>query len=104
MFPKGVGAVAKRRGVMGDDAAQWTLTFTSQIGAMELLGVEDHLTGMGANIRIERLQGGNSLGGTFALKFRGTATRPRSPSASATLAISAACNSAKPPKSPKNNR
>ncbi len=74
----GVGrcAVAKRRGVMGDDAAQWTLTFTSQIGAMELLGVEDHLTGMGANIRIERLQGGNSLGGTFALKFRGTATRP----------------------------
>ena len=66
----------RRRGVTGDDAAQWTLTFTSQIGAMELLGVEDHLTGMGATHRDRRLPRPHSLGGTFALKFRGTATRP----------------------------
>ena len=73
----GVGrcVVTTRSGTNGDGEARWTLSFTSQIGAMDLLGIEDHLTGLGARIQIERLQGGNSMGGTFALKFRGTMTR-----------------------------
>ncbi|CAM9431453.1 unnamed protein product [Ectocarpus sp. 4 AP-2014] len=78
----GVGQVnVSSDGYVDDEGGRcWTVTFSSAIGAVDLMTVSatgdgeaegNRLTGLGAAVSVETVQVGNAISGTFSVRFRG---------------------------------
>ncbi|KAL3801395.1 hypothetical protein HJC23_007005 [Cyclotella cryptica] len=79
-IPAGIGAVDVTRERFGTSGGyNWTITFTSSVGSIGrdsgLITVTNELVSKGATVSIETIQNGNSIGGTFSLRFLGNETR-----------------------------
>ncbi|KAK1738925.1 glycosyl hydrolase (family 43) [Skeletonema marinoi] len=85
----GIGAVEVTRDRFGPSGGfQWDITFQSAVGNIgkysSQLTVTNLLVSKGADISLETIRHGNSIGGTFALQFLGNVTRSISHDVSAT--------------------
>eukprot|EP00984_Skeletonema_dohrnii_P017050 scaffold7682_cov137-Skeletonema_dohrnii-CCMP3373.AAC.4 len=85
----GIGAVEVTRDRFGPSGGyQWNITFQSAVGNIgkdsSQLTVTNLLVSKGADISLETIRHGNSIGGTFALQFLGNVTRSISHDVSAT--------------------
>ena len=79
----GLGVVGVTRESFGTSGGyQWKITFSSAVGKIgkdsSRLSTTNLLVSKGASVTLETLQHGNSIGGTFALRFLGKETRPLS--------------------------
>lgn len=78
--PAGIGVVFVTRESVGTNGGyQWTVTFASTVGNVgeesSRLSATNLLVSKGANVTLETVQHGNSIGGMFALQFLGNETR-----------------------------
>ena len=72
----GVGIVNVTRSAPdSQEGYVWSITFSSAIGDVPLLGITNLLTGLGAHADVDTTIEGNSLSGTFNLTFLGQTTR-----------------------------
>eukprot|EP00986_Skeletonema_menzelii_P018335 scaffold26628_cov149-Skeletonema_menzelii.AAC.2 len=76
----GIGAVEVTRDRFGSSGGyQWNITFQSAVGNVgkdsSQLKVTNLLVSNGADISLETIRQGNTIGGTFALRFLGNVTR-----------------------------
>ncbi len=53
----------------------WNITFNTGLGDVAQLTPTSRLTGIGANVTTSTLQQGNTIGGTFRVRFLGGTTR-----------------------------
>jgi hypothetical protein len=84
----GIGVVDVVRDRYGTSGGyQWKITFQSAVGDLgkdsSPLKVSNLLVSKGADISLETIRNGNTIGGTFALRFLGNMTRPISHDVSA---------------------
>lgn len=86
----GVGLVNVTRGPRSDEGCyNWTVTFTTAVGDVDQLWVSDELTGVGSGVTARTLVHGNTMAGSFRLRFLNSTTRPLASNASAQAMASA---------------